>query len=506
MSENVGVTIDNDILPIGNGPFSSKIRGGFSLSVAKSGLQKSIRRGDRHMAYLFALLWFEVGELYPPIMTNLINRLLIICVEDCATNISLFKWIDEKIMYIRKNRGKMDTTNLKSHICHVVDVLVESPKTRIASWAKAVYYTALRERSIELYEIYPELKKIKIESDKCPSELKSYICVSKSQYPLLSVYYAIEAHDAKNKKLLDSIWNYIECDNIVTIFKKWYLKETSERLIYLIIAHVYMYNKIFFDKKEITMSLPPEKVLHEFNNVLLNGKITIPPWAIDMHTYEGRKNGKGCSNFANEGSHIENIWDPLYNKQYVSIYNALKNNCKLKLIKMPSITSAGADAKEDMDESHEISRDTKEPSNPKKANIDKTRTQCMCVTSKGTQCKKYVVKGTLYCSIHKSCIKSEINEVKQPLKIQCLCKTKKGIQCKKYPTKGTLYCNIHKECTDVKKNVKESEEKYVKESERFSFIVRAQLVTSMSKQDTYFATDNLNENKVFVKGPFKILK
>ena len=41
-----------------------------------------------------------------------------------------------------------------------------------------------------------------------------------------------------------------------------------------------------------------------------------------------------------------------------------------------------------------------------------------------------------------------------------------------------------------------------KESDRFNFIVRAQLVTSMSKMDTYYATDKTNGSVVFVKGPY----
>lgn len=40
------------------------------------------------------------------------------------------------------------------------------------------------------------------------------------------------------------------------------------------------------------------------------------------------------------------------------------------------------------------------------------------------------------------------------------------------------------------------------ESDRFDFIVRAQLVTTNTRQDTYFAKDKKTEKIVFVKGPF----
>lgn len=40
------------------------------------------------------------------------------------------------------------------------------------------------------------------------------------------------------------------------------------------------------------------------------------------------------------------------------------------------------------------------------------------------------------------------------------------------------------------------------ESERFEFIIRAQLVTTNTRQDTYFARDKKNNEIVFVKGPF----
>jgi hypothetical protein len=46
-------------------------------------------------------------------------------------------------------------------------------------------------------------------------------------------------------------------------------------------------------------------------------------------------------------------------------------------------------------------------------------------------------------------------------------------------------------------------EKFCKESELFEFILRAQLVTSQYKTDTYYAKDKRNGKIVFVKGPFK---
>src|SRR6185312_6040337 len=75
--------IDQTILPVAKGPFSAKMRGGLSISVTKSGYQKSIRRGYYHLGNVFGLLWFEVGALYAPLMSNLINRLIIIVGEDC---------------------------------------------------------------------------------------------------------------------------------------------------------------------------------------------------------------------------------------------------------------------------------------------------------------------------------------------------------------------------------------------------------------------------------------
>jgi hypothetical protein len=50
---------------------------------------------------------------------------------------------------------------------------------------------------------------------------------------------------------------------------------------------------------------------------------------------------------------------------------------------------------------------------------------------------------------------------------------------------------------------KDEKSKDEKESDRFKLIVRAQLVTSDSKTDTYYATDNNNSKIVFVKGPYK---
>lgn len=318
------VVIDAQKKPLANGPFSAKIRGGLSISVAKSGYQKSIRRQYLHLANIFALLWFEVGLLYPPLMSNLINRLIVIAGEDCAANLKFLHWIDEKISFLRQKKKTGHLTEMD--LCIVTTVMVQTPKTRISSWLKSVFYDGLNHPLIcsQVESLYPGILDLKTNFDQLDL-FEGYKNALLSIYPLLSIRYAIKAH-IENRSYLNLIWSHllkIKDDEHMKLFYRWYTKEKNENRIYLVLAHVYFIDPGSFQVNEIDES-HLKIYLNEWKDAICNGKVKIPYWMIDMHTLEGKKKGMNVIDFATMGSRIENIWPPLFNKKWLDIYISLK--------------------------------------------------------------------------------------------------------------------------------------------------------------------------------------
>jgi len=341
MGEDPQIIVDHTILPVATGPFSAKMRGGLSISVTKSGYQKSIRRGYYNLANVFGLLWWEVGVLYPPLMTNLINRLIVIAGEDCAGNLRFLHWIDQKVAVLRQknelfkkkfkqsgSQGVMvEVKELSRDICLVTTMLVKSSKTRVSSWAKGVFYDGLNHPVIcdQVEELYPGILDLKTQFDQLDL-LSAYQNALSSLYPLLSIRYAYMAYAQQEKSLVNSMWVHllkIKNDEHVQLFYRWFQKEKSENRIYLILAHIYVFQSTLFEMKDIDES-QAVLLMNEWNQIVNNGKIRFPSWMQDMHTVEGKKKGMNGIDFANVGSHIENMWMPLCNQKWIDIYRANK--------------------------------------------------------------------------------------------------------------------------------------------------------------------------------------
>lgn len=103
---------------------------GIKFSEAKSGLQKSIRRGlfDEALAYAVDM------DSYPPGIqkanrTNLINRLKIIAVEDCFYPEIIPTLAD----WFTKWHSSRETTSSRRYLTSIVSALCEAPKLRLLS-------------------------------------------------------------------------------------------------------------------------------------------------------------------------------------------------------------------------------------------------------------------------------------------------------------------------------------------------------------------------------------
>ena len=329
------VLIDPSIVPVANGPFSAKMRGGLSISVVKSCYQKSIRRQYLHLSNVCALLWFEVGVIYPPLMSNLINRLIVIAGEDCAANLPFLHWIDQKVGLLRQK--KKNSTLNEMDVCLVTSVMNQVPKTRISSWLKSVFYDGLNHPIIcdQVEHVYPGILDLKNNYDQLDM-FQAYLNALSSKHPLLSIRYALKIHfnflEKKNSVKKGGqgpnlIWTHLlkmKNDEHMQLFYRWYTKEKNENRIYLVLAHVYLIQPQSFQMDPIDESQMTLYV-NEWKNLIQIGKVKIPAWMIDMHTQEGKKKGMNSVNFAVVGAHIENIWMPLYNSNWLDIYSQLKD-------------------------------------------------------------------------------------------------------------------------------------------------------------------------------------
>lgn len=69
------------------------------------------------------------------------------------------------------------------------------------------------------------------------------------------------------------------------------------------------------------------KCLHNYLKNIIDGKMKIDDYILDMHTAEGRKHGKNRGVFGLEGAHVENEWEgvnPEYRDFYSKSYKALE--------------------------------------------------------------------------------------------------------------------------------------------------------------------------------------
>ena len=326
------LVLNSQILPVAKGMFSAKIRGGASISVAKSSLQKSIRRGQIDLAQISGLLWFETGLLLVGLMTNLVNRMIVIAGEDCSVNLQFLHWIDAQITEIRLLRKKMkgqDVANaqiLKEKISHMIAAMVTVPKTRISSWLKAVFYDGLNcpQTQDQVESVYPGLNDLKTKYDLLTEKAHSTALASK--YPLLSIRYAVKALLNKKEGELNEAWTNllkIKDDANIRLFYKWFKNENEER-IYLILAHIYVCHPDWFDHSDWTCETPSATQLSKWEDMAFNKEIKIPMWMVDLHTVEGKKLGMNKIDFAQVGSKIENIWKPMYVQKWIDVYETLK--------------------------------------------------------------------------------------------------------------------------------------------------------------------------------------
>jgi hypothetical protein len=302
--------------------FNVKCRGNIPLDIAKSALQKGIRRNDPVLAISFFIRIFEIGEKNKSVMTNLKNRLVIISCEDIGpANLSFIDRV-VSLEFIQENIDKL--------IQLVYDMCMEK-KTRIPSWMRARYTRGLKD----------EEKKYIDNLSSIPLLERWKRVHRESKDPFLSTHFITEILESKEKvygdlRLLggrksiktligDVIWSelYNEwyCNNnnnsqrnfvnnmIQCLFRLF--KTKPEPRLYIHLVYFIVYDMKNCEYSYHTWEIPNKQ---EFFEYAYDRVISIPDYVIDKHTSLGRKRGKNTGDFYENGCKIINEYMPIQEK------------------------------------------------------------------------------------------------------------------------------------------------------------------------------------------------
>jgi hypothetical protein len=348
----IDLTIDDELVaPFYNGlRGNSKIRGGIDIDIAKSALQKAIRRDDFSLALCMALRLNEFIDIGgKAIRSNMINRLLVIAGEDIGIgNLKIISKVDNYVEMLRKSNDKKESELL---IIKLIYLMCKAKKSRLVSHINAVYYQSIMTPSyhnklnelksnvidtIRYIEINFDDVNIKREDINFMKEedkilikkIRWLFSNSKNNDEKMSTWfymkslmlsenkYKILRGFPKKRCIMSSpifiIWNDMLEKNIeiINILYKAFLNE-NEIHIYLILALI-----VFYYENDIKCDdiLVDDFFDYDFNKII-NTNIDIPSYAIDKHTKKGRSIGKDTIDFAVEGSIINNSheWNKNWN-------------------------------------------------------------------------------------------------------------------------------------------------------------------------------------------------
>lgn len=146
--------------PVYKGPFakSNASEHGFAPDILKSGVQKYVRRNSRVKAFacLAELLSFSrAGEAAKGMVTNTLNRLMIIAAEDIGlANVQLVARVIHEVSALKEKLKSKDMSRKdRKALFGLVALMCASPKTRIMSHAYYVYANPESKEEREKHDI-----------------------------------------------------------------------------------------------------------------------------------------------------------------------------------------------------------------------------------------------------------------------------------------------------------------------------------------------------------------
>ena len=359
-------------------------RFGISIDVLKSLYQKAIRRGLKTEAIFAALRLYEFTFQggFPDLMnaapttspvkwggtairSNLLNRIPVIFGEDCGIGaMGMLQTVGQFLKYLEENPAFGQGAGIHQLI-QLTAVMVDSPKSRLVSYAKAVFIEAYDDplKRVVALRYIPELQDWVGEVDAAvATDFERFIYVYqrreevKSEYfKFLCVRYALKMKYSETKMkilrgwpkqrniespIVFQLWNYFLTtkDPNIEVLYQWYLNYPNENMIFLVLAVFYLIlPRTDINMESITLNLG-ERSVDEWFAAAQTENITMPDFAVDKHTKAGREAGKTGRDFATEGALVTNQWR--YHPQvFQDIYIAIRTITPDEVTGLTAITN-----------------------------------------------------------------------------------------------------------------------------------------------------------------------
>jgi hypothetical protein len=312
--------------------FNSKCESGYDISVIKSAMQKFLRRRmPSEMKWcVFEMYKFKTmasneneEKIGKAILSNLINRLIIM--------------MDEELLFVEwhiylKCRNLINifiNDNNINYLYELCDMLCEAKLLRYSSDVSCYFIKAVigcnpdcnynEDNIIDVNIIFKNFKNA-IENNLIEESFywTFVLFINKNEIIL-------EKKVLKRNKPIYLVWDYLlkseKVKNNENLKKsieyrlEEFHKDRNEKKMYIVSAlSLYLY----YDKINWNIEWNNHKVHN--NYPIINDKIEIPSFAIDMHCKEGRILGKNHNDFANEGSIVINEDKEYYNDKYRKFY------------------------------------------------------------------------------------------------------------------------------------------------------------------------------------------
>lgn len=318
---------------------------GYALDVAKSAVQKYIRRGFVEKAIIAAVEMYRLHEVGGrAAQSNLYNRLASISVEDIGpANLPLVLTTLELV-----NEDKRDPLELIA----LVHLMALSEKTRLCSHLWRTYAVpegrAMAEtKGISVDTSLSEGDRVYLESGESmvkwkstdPIDIRPYAeifalrLMKRDPNAVTWAYYFLEA--SKDKKVaprnrrtqpIAILWEILAGyfpPQLSALLAKYSMQLTEGRpFLMAAITHVLFSKKVYKGERADLKSVVEAWRNSESYSQIMTGQYTfeVDDFVIDKHTAEGSRRGKDRKAFVEEGAHIENrsaeYSHPLYEEIY----------------------------------------------------------------------------------------------------------------------------------------------------------------------------------------------
>lgn len=323
------------------GQFGSIVFSGVKVDIAKSALQKFIRRGlvDPALQICFELYQFREIPEAKGIVTNLMNRLCVMVVEDIGpANLPLVSEVLDVCL--------VDNNMNSEKLYELIVKMCESGKTRICSHLARCYnidypqdLVPIDTESTDEDEAILDSDEFWHEEDTVSTEIRSYanIFLSRLKNRDRNAFTWGQAYldHAKGKKVkarrrrtkaeivLWEMLGTIEAPKNDKVFKKL-LPILEKAFFTLSDCKAFWRLAVFLAIDGCRKPSPGIEKLPTLDEVSLRlGKfkpMKFPPFVVDVHTSKGRQSGADRNKFVSEGAHIENedtrFDDPLLKRVY----------------------------------------------------------------------------------------------------------------------------------------------------------------------------------------------